>query len=203
IAHRLGREFREEHHLPAEGYYWALLMGGLIRHQPETDLDPSSMAAEVKSLLRTAEEHGATLLVSTSRRSPPAVVDALAEVLSGHPLVAFFQDFRTDPRRTTGHLLGVATQAFLTPDSVSMISETLWAGRGLTLIPMVRDRQSQPVVPTPKHRRFLENIQAQGQGRWFGPSWEPPRTRVDLEYRHPDFLAIQSRLRELLRDVPR
>jgi len=188
--------------LDPAGNWWSVLIGGPPAGADEDAVDGANMVAEVSGLMRRAEESGARLLISTSRRTPGSLADALRTLTVGSPTVAFFQDFRTDSRRTAGALLGAASQVFLTPDSISMVSEALWAGRGVTLLPLKRTPQSSPLLPEGKHARFLTPLLASGAVRWISSSWEPPAARIDPTYRHPDFLAIQTALRLLLREQP-
>lgn len=181
---------------------WSLLIGGPPAGAGEEAVDLETMIAEVSGVLRRAKEAGAHLLISTSRRTPPRLADSLRLLTENSSTVAFFQDFRTDSRRTAGALLGAANQVFLTPDSISMVSEALWAGRGVTLLPLKRTPQSAPILPDGKHARFLTPLLESGAVHWIAPSWEPPAARTDPTYRHPDFLAIQSALRLLLRNQP-
>ncbi|MEO7992881.1 MAG: ELM1/GtrOC1 family putative glycosyltransferase, partial [bacterium] len=201
VAHAEAMTFFRSTGLPAEQPHWALLVGGLSKGQTLDAIDIPAFVIEVQNWLRDAAEHKVKVLISTSRRTPAELTSALTPVLTDHPLVAWWQDFARDGARTAGAFIGAATQIFMSPDSVSMTSEALWAGRGVTLLPFKRSPQSQPVIDSPKHRRFVENLLSDGQVRWYGPSWTPPLARTDLEFRHPDYLAIQSAIRGVLRDV--
>ena len=213
VAGLAAAKFRVEQKLSSDFSYWTLILGGPPSGDSGSDIDPDRVAAEAAFLLRKMEEAEQTaaargeetkplrLLCSTSRRTPEPAVDALAKQLQSDERCAFFQDYRTDDRRTAGALIGMAEQVFLTPDSISMISEALWAGRGVSLLPLVRDAQSQPVISSRKHRAFITKLMSDGPVRWFTPSWEPPLARTDMEYRHRDYLAIQTALRNVIRDA--
>lgn len=202
VAAAQASAFFVDNGLDPTAVYWTLLLGGPPSGMGEETVDVDSTIAEITFLMRQAQEHGARLLVSTSRRTPPALADRLTTLLAADPGVVYWQDVRTDPRRTAGALIGAGQQVFLTPDSVSMVSEALWAGRAVTLLPLARTSRGEPVIPAPKHRRFLDALLAQEPVQWTGPGWQPGLVRTDPGYRHHDFLSIRLALQEVLRDAP-
>lgn len=201
VAAEAARSFASVEGLDPQGTWWSLLMGGPPAGAGAEAVDALLVVAEVLELCRRATEASAELLISTSRRTPPMLTEALLQEVALQPAVRFFQDFRQDDRRTAGALLGLASQVFLTPDSISMVSEALWAGRGVTLLPLHRSLQGAPLLPPGKHARFLTPLLDAGDIRWITPSWDPPLSRTDPAYRHPDFLAIQTALRRLVTDL--
>jgi hypothetical protein len=86
---------------------------------------------------------GGTLFVSTSRRTPPAVVAALERALPANARLFRWQpDAAENPYLA---LLGSADRFVVTGDSVSMIVEVARLGRPLAIFPL-------PVVSTPWDR---------------------------------------------------
>jgi mitochondrial fission protein ELM1 len=97
-------------------------------------------AAEARDLaakLRTVRD-GGTLYATTSRRTKPEVVDALAAALPGDPLHRWAPGAADNPYLA---LLGLADRFVVTGDSISMMVEVVRLGRPLAIfeLPQARD----------------------------------------------------------------
>lgn len=99
---------------------------------------PFQLNAEVARDLvaRVAETLGreGTLFISTSRRTPPEVVDALESVLPENAELFRWQAERRDNPYLA--LLGLADRCVVTGDSTSMMVEALRAGQPLVIYPL-------------------------------------------------------------------
>jgi hypothetical protein len=110
------------------------LTGVLVGGPTKPFIFTAEVAREmVRRLAQSAGETG-TLFVSTSRRTPAAVVDALAAALpSSATLFRWQPDATENPYRA---LLGLADRFVVTGDSVSMIVEVARQGRPLAIFPL-------------------------------------------------------------------
>ena len=123
----------------------AVLVGGPT--QPLV-LD-AAVARRLVDMIEGSSEGGeGTLFVTTSRRTPPEVVAALAETLppGGHL-------YRWDPAATDNPysaLLGLADRFVVTGDSISMIVEVARLGKPLAIFPLP--------VKSASHRRLRKVV---------------------------------------------
>ena len=90
----------------------------------------ASITEEVERVLQA----GGTPWVTTSRRTPPAVIEALARRLPSQvPLYRWRADDPANPYRA---LLGLADGLIVTGDSISMMVEVARLGRPLQVLPL-------------------------------------------------------------------
>jgi uncharacterized protein len=130
----------------------AVLVGGPTK---PFVFDATVARAFVTALRRSAGEAG-TLFVSTSRRTPSDVVEALAgELPSGSQLYRWRPDATENPYHG---LLGLADRFVVTGDSISMLVEVTRTGKRLAIFPLpvtrglwprVRVRLARTFQPTP------------------------------------------------------
>jgi len=123
----------------------AVLVGGPT--QPLV-LDAPVARRLIDMIGRSSRGSGGTLFVTTSRRTPAKVVEALAEMLppGGHL-------YRWDAAATDNPylaLLGLADRFVVTGDSISMIVEVARLGKPLAILPL-------PVKSAP-HRRLRKLV---------------------------------------------
>ena len=170
------------------------LTGVLVGGPTKPFIFTADIAREmVRRLEQSAGETG-TLFVSTSRRTPDAVVDALAAALP--PSATLFRwraDATENPYRA---LLGLADRFVVTGDSVSMIVEVARQGKPLAIFPL------------PETNSAWDRVR-----RWLAAKFQPapgaaaevvrPATRLgDLAYElglvsyARDFSALHRRLVE-------
>lgn len=142
----------------------AVLVGGPTK---PFVFDAPVTRAFVAALRRSAGEAG-TLFVSTSRRTPPTVVDALAAELSaGSQLFRWRPDATDNPYHA---LLGLADRFVVTGDSISMLVEVARTGKPLAIFPLPVQHGPWPRVRARLARTFQP---APGDGRagplgWLG-----------------------------------
>ncbi len=139
----------------------AVLVGGPGRMAAWGPEDPDRLA----TALETLSEAGWTLLVTASRRTPPALAERLARSLAGRPHLLH----RGAGANPYPGMLGHARAALVTADSVNMASEAAAAGLPVQVFPVAR--------PSAKARRFHAALAARGLARPFSgrvETWTPP-----------------------------
>ena len=109
----------------------AVLVGGSTKAVRFDAAVADRLAHDVADLARRDQ---GTLFVTTSRRTPPAVVEALERGLpAGAILYRWTADGRENPYRA---LLGLADRFVVTSDSLSMLMEIARLGRPLAIYPL-------------------------------------------------------------------
>jgi mitochondrial fission protein ELM1 len=140
----------------------AVLVGGDSRHHRFTDRD---VAIFLKRLTVLAES-GAGLMITASRRTPPAMRDALIDLSDRHG--AFFWDGTGENPYIA--LLSLADFIVATADSFNMIGEAAATGKPILVF--------EPSGGHPKLDVYLERLRAHGvvhpfEGRLVGQAYEP------------------------------
>ena len=130
----------------------AVLVGGSNRCYRMTPAWACGFAAELR---RMAEAEGASLLVTPSRRSDPAVLEVLKNALSGLPM--WFWDGSGDNPYLA--MLALADAFVVTPDSTNMVSEACSTGRPVLVARMPG--------ASAKFRRFHQVMHGSGFTRDF------------------------------------
>jgi hypothetical protein len=139
----------------------AVLAGGDSRHARFTEADVTRFAAE----LRRLRDSGPSLMITPSRRTPPALRRALAD-LSG-PRVFLWDGTGENPYLP---MLALAEAIVATADSFNMIGEAAATGAPILVF--------EPSGGHPKLRRFLKAMARHGAvqpfaGRLEGERYEP------------------------------
>jgi KDO2-lipid IV(A) lauroyltransferase len=112
----------------------------------------NSLALQVK---RSAEELGADILFTTSRRTHPGAESEVKKEFSHCPRCKLLVIANEDnPPGALGGILGLSSVVVSSPESISMISEAVASGKRV----IVFDGEGLSV----KHRRFLENFRDKG-----------------------------------------
>lgn len=124
----------------------AVLVGGPSRHHRFTDADIARLIGH----LRTVAEGGAGLMVTVSRRTPPALRDALAGLCERHG--GFFWDGAGENPYVS--MLALADFIVATADSFNMVGEAAATGRPVLVF--------SPTGGHPKLDRFIESLTRQG-----------------------------------------
>lgn len=109
---------------------WAVLIGGDGAGFRYTPLHWQALG---ESLSELAHRHGARLLITTSRRTGKNAEQTLRTAIDSR-CIADAVWYATAPRPITQEYLGAADAVFVTIDSMSMIMETVAAGRPLFVI---------------------------------------------------------------------
>lgn len=113
---RARADFADLGYLP--GPRTTLLVGGPSAHAA---LDVASAAPWIQRLCAQVRSEGGSLLVTTSRRTPPAVAQLLRD--AAHDLPGIVWTGEADGRNPYPGLLAFADRIVCTPDSVNMLSE--------------------------------------------------------------------------------
>lgn len=134
----------------------AVLIGGNNKYAKLDQAWTDDLIAKLKSL----QTSGHALWITPSRRTPPAVINALRNALA--PQNVFIWDGNGDNPYLG--FLALADFILVTSDSVSMISESLYTDKPLALL-------RTPGVSR-KFARFYEALIANGYTDWFDGSWK-------------------------------
>ena len=114
----------------------ALLVGGPTKPYR---FDQAVARQLMEHARRAAEADGGSLYVSTSRRTPPAVVEALAGDLPAGACLYRWHDSGANPYHA---LLGLADRFIVTGDSISMMVEVARLGKPLAIFALPEERRA-------------------------------------------------------------
>jgi hypothetical protein len=99
-------------------------------------LDEPALLTALDAMLAKAAKDGGSVLVTTSPRTPPAITQAIEKSLDASRAPALLTAPRKSPRYAS--LLAAADSIWVTADSVSMVSDAIWTGKPVGLIPIAR-----------------------------------------------------------------
>ena len=128
------------------------------------DMNAAFIDSLIAQVTAACEAVDGWCLVTTSRRTSPAVERLLCERLGRHPRCRFLLIATRDPiDGTMEGMLGWADTAVVTGESVSMVSEACASGRPVIVVepPL---RHANRTTPT-KHQRFLRELAQDGYAR--------------------------------------
>ena len=99
---------------------------------------PEAMAVAADTLVRRADKEGGTVIAVSSPRTEPDVLEAISQMIdsSRHLMVQGLV-----PRY--GTLLRDADEIYVTADSISMLSEAVFTGKPVGLIPLPMSRRGK------------------------------------------------------------
>jgi len=133
-----------------------VLIGGGNRHFRFTATEADAIGQQ----LRTLAAHGASIMVTTSRRTDPAAQTALLAALDTH--AAFVWDgHKSGPGNPYWGFLAWADHLLVTADSVSMLCEAISSGCPTEILPLPAKRLDG------KFSRFHHDLQERGLCRLF------------------------------------
>lgn len=128
--------------------YICVLVGGSTRGRPFGVKEAQALAAMASDMARNK---GATLLVTTSRRTNALATEALSRSITT-PCYFHAWDNNAAPQQNPFYgFLGVADAVIVTGDSISMCSEACATGKPVYLY-------SDPVFVSARHQRFLDEL---------------------------------------------
>lgn len=125
-------------------------------------LEEMAVAEVIAGLKKAALSLDAGVMVSSSRRTPPAIENLLRREFSSYErkaLLVLANEF--NPPDTVGGILALCDAVVITPESISMVSEAAASGKRLLVM-------DSPLLPA-KHRRFLEGLSSRGLIRVLAP----------------------------------
>ncbi|MGD9668382.1 MAG: mitochondrial fission ELM1 family protein [Hyphomicrobiaceae bacterium] len=145
-------------------------IGGAAKVWRFTDDDVSNLAAAIQ----TMGVDGASFMVTTSRRTPDAVAEAVSQALQPFPHVLYSGEGDNPYAR----FLAKADAVVVTADSVSMTGEALATGRPVYVF--------RPSGGSDKFRRFHNSLQACGATRSLNRD-----CHLALDWAHPPIFAAE------------
>ena len=131
----------------------ACLIGGTSRRH---SLTPVGAKAIGDSLAKLSAASGCGLLITASRRTPPASFAALNAALADVPTYTW----RGEGKNPYFGFLALAEAILVTADSVSMVSDACATGKPVHILPVEGRQPAQ-------FERFFAALQAEGAVRWF------------------------------------
>jgi hypothetical protein len=173
----------------------AVLVGGPTK---PVSLDAAVARRLAEDASRLVSESGGSLFVSTSRRTPPEVTDALAAALPAGSTLYRWQPEAPEENPYLA-LLGLADQFVVTTDSVTMMVEVARLGRPLRLfeLPFVRGAWWRTLGSPRDLRAIPRLLYERGLATRLGA---PARAPAGLP---PDELPrVVARIRALFEDSP-
>jgi hypothetical protein len=147
----------------------AVLVGGDSRHHRFTEGDTALFVSRLTALAET----GAGLMMTASRRTPPALRDTLTG-LAARPNVFFWDGTGENPYVS---LLGLADFIVATADSFNMIGEAAATGRPILVF--------EPSGGHPKLDVYMASLKAHGivhpfEGRLVGRPYDPLNSTLKI-----------------------
>ena len=160
----------------------ALFIGG---ESPTHTIGVTFAQALVEQVSRACQSTGGWYLVTTSRRTAPAVEQALSERCGSDPQCGVLIVASRDPLEGTMEgLLALADVAVVTGESISMVSEACSAGRPVIVVePPARPHPFRK-APTKQHR-FITGLAQEGYVRLCSTSQVAETIGEVLQERHP------------------
>lgn len=125
----------------------SVIVGGATKDKPFTD----EMAYQLTHAIQNLKP--ASILLTTSRRTPQNVIDILKKELTDKPL--FFYQFGDKTENPYFGLLATADMIVVTGDSISMCSECCATGVPVSIF-------APDKMIGPKHKRFLTTLFQKG-----------------------------------------
>ena len=168
----------------------ALLLGGDSRHHTFTEKDRRTLAGAVESMVLA----GASVMVTSSRRTPKALVEAIKREIADTPKRAFLWT-GGEGENPYLQMLAHAQTIVVTADSTNMVGEAC-----ATAAPVL---VYEPTGGHPRITAFINSLQKAGRiKRWLGrlenwpcaPIDETPRIARDIAARYEAWLAGREKV---------
>jgi mitochondrial fission protein ELM1 len=99
-------------------------------------IDDHALLGTLDNLLDEATQDGGSVLVTSSPRTPSALKEKIAGRLAGRDVPTVLAVPGERPAYSS--LLEIADQIRVTADSVSMVSDAIWTGKPIALVPVVK-----------------------------------------------------------------
>lgn len=127
---------KEAEHLLAEypsftAKKWSVLIGG---DDANYVIDAEWIRQKAGAIFSAAEKEGASLYITTSRRTSAAAEEALAELIDNSQNVRYVLYASKNSFNPIPAMLGFSDEIFCTEDSVNMVSETVTGGHVAVLM---------------------------------------------------------------------
>lgn len=166
----------------------ALLLGGDSRHHAFTEKDRRTLVGVVESMILS----GASVMITASRRTPKAMIDAVKREIADTPKRAFLWTGGEDNPYV--QMLAHAQTIVVTADSTNMVGEAC-----ATAAPVM---VYEPTGGHPRITAFINSLQKAGRiRRWLGrlESWpcapvdDTPRISREIAARYQDWLEMRGK----------
>ena len=125
------------------------------------DLDQPGLLERLASMIDDARGQGSSMLVTTSPRTPAALRQDIARALenSGVPFVLA----EPGKRPSLVSLLSAADTIFVTADSISMVSDAIWTGKPVALLPVIKSARGKLAIAIndairPRQRLYPQDL---------------------------------------------
>jgi KDO2-lipid IV(A) lauroyltransferase len=134
--------------LSKEGFYIAVLIGGDSKN---FNIPVSLIKEVIKQIKILAQDLGANILLTTSRRTPRETAEVIKNELNGFPYSKFMVIANeSNIPEAIGGILGLSSIIISTPESISMISEAVNSKKHIFVF--------NASGLSKKHRRFLNYL---------------------------------------------
>lgn len=110
---------------------WTILIGG---ESGTFRIPPGWVKKNLDPIFAKAEAEGADIYLSTSRRTRKDTEQEIRKLYGKHPAMRVLWLASEQAGSPVPGFLGLSDRAYCTEDSISMVSETLTAGRGVILL---------------------------------------------------------------------
>jgi uncharacterized protein len=115
------------------GPRWLLIVGGPTLFW---NLDNRLLLRTLEAMLEEAQASGGSVVATTSPRTPASLAGQIASMLAYSKVPTVFARPGEKPNYET--LLAAADSIRVTADSVSMISDAIWTGKPLAIVPIAK-----------------------------------------------------------------
>ncbi len=134
-----------------------LLLGGETK---KYTLHKNQIKIVMNQIKEAVHNINSDILITTSRRTPGAVEDALrADVKGSDAVKLYINAHQNNIPEAVGGILGLSDIVIVSGDSISMISEAASSGKNVIVFPAQRIKKNSP---KDKHDFFIEKMHADG-----------------------------------------
>jgi hypothetical protein len=98
----------------------------------------------LSTMIGEAKDKGGSVLVSTSPRTPAKLSDAVATLLGRSDVPSLLTSPGEPPRYRA--MLAAADSIRVTADSVAMVSDAIWTGKPIALVPIAETMIGRPIL---------------------------------------------------------
>ena len=105
------------------------------------DLDQPRLLERLASMIDGARGTGSSVLVATSPRTPAALRQTIVDTLDDSNVAFVLAEPGKRPSLVS--LLAAADTIFVTADSISMVSDAIWTGKPVALLPVIKSARGK------------------------------------------------------------
>ena len=119
-------------------------------------LDGAALLGVLAGMIGEAGMQGGSVIVTTSPRTPARVCDAIRRALDAHDVPSLLAAPGHPP--SYAGLLKAADSIRVTADSVAMVSDAIWTGKPLALVPIVKSTLGRAAMALMDRLRPAERL---------------------------------------------